>query len=257
MADPTAQEILDWALINRSRLDPAGEAARSGVDLNEGPPTDGNGNVITLTAASKQPLAWNNALYGVADQHSLDMFNNLPGKTWLTGLYHNDVNTQQANLTKAGYSFSWWGENVSVSLPLTAQYTVTQGIYDQHKALFFDNFANNATYRRGHRVNILNDNFQEVGVGEFTGTFQGETRSLITEDFGRPSTSGQFLTGIAYNDNDGDKFYSVGEGRANISVATSGGTATTATAGNYSRAIAAGDQTITFSNGDLGAPVTV
>jgi hypothetical protein len=37
MADPTAQEILDWALINRARLDPAGEAALYGIDLNEGP----------------------------------------------------------------------------------------------------------------------------------------------------------------------------------------------------------------------------
>ena len=253
MADPTAQEILMWDLINRARLDPAGEAARDGIDLNEGPARDSNGNIVTLSAASKQPLAWNNALYTVADQHSQDMVNNLPGKTWLTGLYHDPQATHEANMKNAGYTFSWWGENVSESLPLGGQFNVTQGIYQQAKDLFVDSYSGT----RGHRLNILDDNFQQVGVGEVTGAYQGETRSLITEDFGRPSTAGQFLTGIAYNDKDGDAFYSVGEGQAGVSVTTSAGTAVTATAGNYSSAIGAGTQDITFSGGFLPSHLSV
>jgi hypothetical protein len=73
MADPTGQEVLMWALVNRARLDPSGEAARYGINLNEGPVTDFQGNVHTITTASKQPLAWNAALFAVADQHSEDM----------------------------------------------------------------------------------------------------------------------------------------------------------------------------------------
>ena len=88
MADPTAQEVLMWALINRARLDPAGEAARYGIDLNEGPVRDFNGNIVTITSSSKQPLAWNSSLFAVADQHSQDMLTNQK-------MYHNDVQTQQ------------------------------------------------------------------------------------------------------------------------------------------------------------------
>ena len=36
MPVPTAQEVLMWQLVNRARLDPVAEAARYGIDLNEG-----------------------------------------------------------------------------------------------------------------------------------------------------------------------------------------------------------------------------
>ena len=52
MALPTAQELLDIALVNRARLDPAAEAALFGIDLNEGLAPG------TISAASKQPLAF-------------------------------------------------------------------------------------------------------------------------------------------------------------------------------------------------------
>lgn len=64
----------------------------------------------TITTTSKQPLAWNAALFAVADQHSEDMLA-------AQQLYHNNQATHQANLTAAGYSFSAWGENVSESAP--------------------------------------------------------------------------------------------------------------------------------------------
>jgi hypothetical protein len=247
MADPTGQEVLMWALVNRARLDPSGEAARYGINLNEGPVTDFQGNVHTITTASKQPLAWNAALFAVADQHSEDM--RAQG-----GLFHNSQTVHEANLTAAGYSFSAWGENVSMSLPITAQYTSTQAIYDQHQALFVDSGVNG----RGHRYNIMLDTYQELGVGQVVGPVQGTTRSMITQDFGRPSAATQFLTGIAYNDTNGDAFYSVGEGRNGITVATTAGNVATAPAGNYSRAVNAGaNQIVTFSGGDLAAPVSV
>src|SRR5438445_9625070 len=89
------------------------------------------------------------------------------------------------------------------------------------------------------------------------GTVQGFNASMLSENFGIPSTSTQFLTGIAYNDIDHDAFYSVGEGRGGITVATSAGSAVTGTAGAFSHTISTGAQTITFSGGDLAAPVSV
>jgi hypothetical protein len=249
MAEPTGAEILMWSLINRARLDPGGEAARYGIDLNEGPPRESqNGPVVTLTTTSKQPLAWNSALFSVADQHSQDMMNSQT-------LFHNPQATHETNLRNAGYNFSCWGENVSESSTLgtnPTQSVLEQAIYQQARSLFVDT---SSSYR-GHRVNILNDNFQEVGVGEVVGNFQGGTRSVITEDFGRPSTASQFLTGVTYNDNDGNKFYSIGEGRGGISISTSAGAVATGTAGAYSKALAAGTQTVTFSGGDLAAAVS-
>jgi hypothetical protein len=75
MASPTGQEILAWMLINRARLDPAGEAARYGIDLNEGLAPG------TLSAAARQPLAFNSTLFSVADAHSQSMMISTTSRT--------------------------------------------------------------------------------------------------------------------------------------------------------------------------------
>src|SRR5918995_4447539 len=98
-------------------------------------------------------------------------------------LFHNDQGTHEANLRAAGYSFSSWGENVSESAPLGGAFDSTQAIYAHHEALFVDSSASG----RGHRYNIMLDTYQEVGVGEVVGSIHGGTRSLLTQDFGRPS----------------------------------------------------------------------
>ncbi len=69
----------------------------------------------------------------------------------------------------------------------------------------------------GHRANLMNDSFLEVGVGVRTGTFSVYNAAMVTEDFAR-SGSGQFLTGVTYIDANGDRFYTPGVGRAGIQV---------------------------------------
>ena len=56
MANLTAREQLMLELINRARMDPAGEAKRYGISLNEGPPS------TTISSAAKQVLAGNDQL---------------------------------------------------------------------------------------------------------------------------------------------------------------------------------------------------
>ncbi|HPG89285.1 MAG TPA: hypothetical protein PLD46_06495, partial [Hyphomicrobium sp.] len=75
------------------------------------------------------------------------------------------------------------------------------------------------------------------------------------------SGSKVFVSGVAYNDTDGDAFYDVGEARAGVkvSVKTAGltdGTDTTEAAGGYSVAVKTGTHSITFSGGGLAAPVS-
>ena len=56
MATPTDQEQLFLELINRARLDPAGEAVRYGIDLNKGLAAG------TITTDQKQALTFNEYL---------------------------------------------------------------------------------------------------------------------------------------------------------------------------------------------------
>jgi Ca2+-binding RTX toxin-like protein len=109
--------------------------------------------------------------------------------------------------TAAGYVWSTVGENIAVQ-GNTGTFDIVAAIGEQHKALFISS---------GHRVNLLFDSFKEVGISQEQGIFtQSGTNynaSMVTELFGT-SGSKTFLTGVQYRDADGDKFYSVGEGRA-------------------------------------------
>jgi hypothetical protein len=246
MAEPTAQEVLMMELINRARLDPAGEAARYGIDLNEGLAQG------TINTISKQPLAWSDALFTSADQHSQAMISS-------NYFAHNDPNTgstPQSRANAAGYSGSV-GENIAWR-GSTGPIDATSMIFAEHQDLFVDN----GVAGRGHRLNILDPQYQQVGVGQVIGPFNSNgttyNSSMVTEDFGVPSVTGQYLTGVAYHDTDANAFYSVGEGRAGISIAISGGpTLTSDTPGEYSGAIGSGVRSITFSGGDLVSPVSV
>ena len=74
VTDLTGNEQLFLELVNRARLDPAAEAARYGIGLNDptpGHPSDTPSSVLTPDA--KQPLAYNALLTLAAERHSDDM----------------------------------------------------------------------------------------------------------------------------------------------------------------------------------------
>src|SRR5262245_48760472 len=243
MAELTAHEQLLLELVNRARMDPAGEAARYGIDLNQDLPAG------TLNATPKQVLASNSNLATAAQNHSqwqldTDTFSH-------TGAGGSDPGDR---MSSAGYSFTgqWrWGENISWR-GTAGTLNLTNNIYSHHEGLFKS---------AGHRENILGD-FREIGVGVRTGVFQGYNASMATEDFAKTG-SGQFITGVAYFDANGDKFYGIGEGRGGVrmdarllssSVVT---TVTTADAGGYGARLVSGDYELTFSGGGVTAAMGV
>ena len=236
----TAIEQMILELINRARLDPAAEAARDGIDLNEGLPAG------TISTASKQPLAMNDTLLTIARAHDQDMLaHNYFAHTDSSG--HDPFQ----RMTAAGYNYNAAGENIAWNG--TTGSLTTQMSVDMEEQLFVDA----GVAGRGHRTNLLDGSFQEVGAGIEDGSFQGYNATLLTQDFGTTG-AGQFLTGVSYNDLDHNNFYSIGEGRGGVSVAVSGGgSTTTASAGGYTLAIGAGQQTVTFSGGGLASPVNV
>jgi hypothetical protein len=236
----TAVEQMILELINRARLDPAAEAARDGVDLNEGLAAG------TISTASKQPLAMNETLLTISRAHDQDMIAH-------DYFDHTDSSGHDPfqRMLAAGYNYATAGENIAWSG--TTGTLTTQMSLDLEAQLFVDS----GVAGRGHRLNLLNGAFQEIGDGVENGAFMGYNATLITQDFGSTG-AGQFLTGVSYNDTDHNNFYSIGEGRNGVSVAVSRGASTaTAGAGGYSLAIGAGLQTVTFSGGGLASPVSV
>lgn len=261
MANMTPQEQLMLELTNRARMDPAGEAKRFGITLNEGL-RDG-----TISSAPKQVLAGNDSLAKAADKHSswmleTDTFSHYArvGTTGYTGYAPQD------RMKSAGYSFtgSWTsGENIAFT-GTTQRVTSamqTQFIIDQHRGLFVDE----GVVGRGHRINILNNGFEEVGIGQKIGAFVSGGTSynsgMVTQDF---ATSGTkiFVTGVIYNDTViADDFFSVGEQAAGVAVTSSGAVADkTGAGGGYELLYArSGAKTVDFalSSGKVSVGLTL
>jgi Ca2+-binding RTX toxin-like protein len=242
MAQLSAYEQYMLELINRARLDPSAEAARYGIGLNDGL---SSGQIST---ASKQPLAANQFLNDAADSHSSWMLSS--GTFSHTGANGSSPDTRMKN---AGYVFSgsWsWGENISWR-GTTGTLNLKSAIESEQEGLFKSS---------GHRVNMLNDKFQEVGIGVQTGKFQGYNAAMATQDYARSGT-GQFLTGVAFKDANGDRFYTPGEGLSGVSIAarlvgaSTSTTTSTATAGGYQTKLAAGTYDVTLSGGGIASPL--
>ncbi len=250
-ANPTAQEQYLLELVNRGRLDPAGEAARSGIDLNEGLAPG------TISVTPKQPLAMNANLLESARGHSQWMLDNDMFSHFGAG-----GNDPSSRMRAAGYSFtgSWTlGENIAWK-GSSGTINLNSVVADLHKGLFVD--AGIAD--RGHRVNLESDSFREVGMGVKQGVFTSNgvnyNAGMITEDFAKSDAQGPFLLGVIYRDTDNNKFYTPGEGLAGVTVTPGAGNyyATTADAGGFALPVAGltGSLSVTISGGPLGSSYT-
>ncbi|PRY26017.1 Cysteine-rich secretory protein family protein [Aliiruegeria haliotis] len=203
-ASLTAAEQFLIELINRARLAPDAEAARYGIDLNEGL------SPLTLESGSRQVLAPNAALNAASAAHSAWMLrSDTFSHTGSGGSSHSQ------RFEDAGYG-SWWrtGENIAWR-GSTGSIDGNDAIALNHQQLFLS---------AGHRKNLLGDSFREIGVGHEMGSFttsSGGTynASMLTEGFALGGSE-VFVTGVVYRDRDGDGFYSIGEGTGGITAST-------------------------------------
>jgi Ca2+-binding RTX toxin-like protein len=200
MAISAAEQLL-IELINRGRLDPAAEAERYGVSL--------NADLVqgAISTKAKEVLAPDAHLEKAAIAHSnwmlkTDNFSH-------TGVYGSNPS---ARMEKAGYDFSgtyswrenlaWVGSTNSVSLEKT--------ILEHHVGLYRS---------ESHRVNTFAEDIREIGVAQVSGAFtqNGVTykSSMLTENFAKTGND-TFVTGVAYQDKNGNKFYGIGEGLGNV-----------------------------------------
>lgn len=235
MALSAAEQYL-VELINRARLDPAAEAKRYGVSLNQG--LSGG----TIDASAKQVLAPNRKLENAATDHSKWMLNkDVFSHTGAGGSSAGD------RMEDAGYRFagSWsWRENLAWT-GSTGSVSLSRAIREHHEGLYRS---------AGHRENTFAEGIAEIGVGQVAGkfTYQGIpfNASMLTEKFAK-SGNASFVTGVAYKDGNKDKFYSIGEGQKDFWIRGGGDKDVTAGSGGY--AIKVGDRNavdITVGRGD-------
>lgn len=190
-----------------------------------------------------QPLAFDGDLNEASELHSAwmiatDTFSH-------TGSGGSSFTTRMKN---AGYQLTgaWTaGENIG-----WASLRGDPG-YSDEVVLLHNGLMNSS----GHRANILNANFKEVGLGFEVGQYGNYQAAFITEDFAKSGTA-TFLTGVAFDDQDGDKLYDPGEGLAGLTVTATNAsgakfTTTTEAAGGYDIVLAAGTYTVAFSGSTI------
>jgi len=171
----------------------------------------------------KPPLAWNGRLMSSARAHSQDMADHD-----FQGHQGSDGADLATRIDRVGYSFVRVGENV---------YSYAYNIVHGHAAFLIDWGVPDL----GHRTILLElgeeTAFREVGIGVIHES-DGATAVgplVVTEHFGMPLDGSVFLTGVAYQDHDGDGEYDPGEGLGGVEVRPDRGTyyAITAPGGGY------------------------
>lgn len=229
-------------LVNRARANPAAEAARQGVGLNDGLPPG------TISPEPKAPYAFHPKLIDAAWAHTRWMLDD--GNFSHTGVGGSDPGTRMKN---AGYTFtgaSGWGENISWGGTTGTPDLVSQTIA-RHDGLFKS---------PGHRGNICNSTYRDIGIGLLADRFQGSNAVMATQKFAYSgSYPAPLVLGVVFEDRDGDKFYDPGEGVAGVTVTPADGSweAVTSTSGGYAVPYtgASGNLPVTFSGGPLARPV--
>ena len=241
MVQPSMYEQYLLELVNRARSNPQREANLYNIGLNDGLDTN------TISNDAKQPLVFNLLLIDAARSHSQWMLD-------YDRFSHQGVRGSDPGdrMKDAGYQFigSWtWGENIGYTG--TSRLNLNNAVEQIHQGLFKS---------PGHRENILNNSFREIGLATSTGDYKGYNSLMVTQKFAK-SGSDVFLTGVAFDDAvEDDNFYTIGEGLAGIEVTVirqsdnRSFTTTTMTSGGYQMPLEAGTYEVSFSknNREIG-----
>ena len=194
--------------------------------------------------AGVQPLAFDGELNESSEDHSSWMLST-------DAFSHTGVGGSNPGdrMETAGYDFSgnWtWGENIAWK-SFNGAVNIQAEVQQLHT-----NLMNSP----GHRANLLKGDFREIGVGVETGRIGNFNAAMVTQNFAR-TASDFFLTGVAFNDQDNDNGYDVGEGFGNVTVSAKNNatgsvvTTTTNEGGGYDLELANGIYTVNFSGGEF------
>lgn len=266
--EPTDLEQYYLELVNRARANPNGEVSRlSGEvwgDTGNPRPASLNEGLApgTISASAKQPLAFDTRLIDSASDYS-DLLLDIEQFT------HTANGTAMSRMTAAGYIFSApskAGENLATTASTGPHPINLARVHEHHEGLFIDGDVAG----RGHRINLLDPNYREVGMAiredqDGVSIFGEEFNEVLSAQNFATSAGRVFLTGVIYDDANGNFFYEPGEsaGTLQLRVENAGGgqvaSGSTFASGGYSLNLAAlspGSYTVFASDG-LGAEAQI
>ena len=240
----TDYEQLLIELVNRARANPSAEANLHGITLNDKLPAN------TISTSPKPPLAPEQILSNTAGAYSDRMLRD-------DFFSHTDPDGDLPWDRTEDNGYPVWagvGENIAWGTFFGNREAT---IHARHRSLFRS---------AGHRENMMDPDWNELGVGITFGTtpYQSVTATdfdlaIVTEVFGGRSNL-RYLTGVAFDDADSDDFYSVGEGVSNVTITAtnSSGTFTTDTSssGGYVLRLAPGTYSVVASGNGIDTPAT-
>src|SRR5687768_4348713 len=242
IGNPTNEQQYMLELINRARANADAEAIRLGIgSRQEGPPII-NGQQWQIQNTT-QPLSWNSRLFDAAHAHANNLNN---GDHIFTTqdphTYPNNTSSPNQRIAAAGYSMAPYSgptnggafpgpENIAEAATFgSGPYTganLIAGVLSAHNDLFTDQTVPD----RGHRSTTTLAFFREIGIGISAGTDVGPDGSgtirtwdslYIVQNFGTETSSTPFITGVIYNDANGNGFYDPGEGIGGVRVDVAG-----------------------------------
>ena len=268
IGNPSPEQQYMLELINRARANGGAEATRLGLSgLQEGPPNI-NGEAWTIQN-SVQPLSWNPLLFNCAQNHAKLLNDNDQFFLGVSPHTFGGMDPSQ-RIAAAGYSMATYNgptsasgffpgpENVAESVssgsgPFTGAKLIAE-VLSAHNNLFTDQTVPG----RGHRMTTMLAFFREIGIGINAGIDNGQGNTwnslYIVQNFGTQTNSMPFVTGVVYQDTNGNGFYDPGEGIGGIRVDVTGSNffAVTSSSGGYSVPVPGnGSYTVTFSGGTL------
>jgi len=240
MPAPTSQEQYLLELINEARLDPLRNAARyissytpltSSVSSIQNAINYFNVSGSALLSAYQAlsavaPLAWNDSLSSAAQGHNAALIAADEQSHQVAG--EAGLGTR---ITNAGYTgWTLVSENV---------YSYAENMIYGHAGFMIDwgNGPDGMQSPPGHRNHIMSAGLSEIGIA-VTAESNPSTDVgpyVITQDFGERGL--MFVVGVAYTDSDHNDFYSVGEGRGDLTVSWGTSSTTSAASGGYSLGI--------------------
>ena len=226
IGNPSDEEQLYLEYINRARTNPPAEgrwlAALKDPDVtNNYAYFHVDTNVLVSqfnTYPTAAPLAFQPGLMTSAQAHNNDMFINV-----FQGHNGSDGSTLSDRIDANYANASTWGENV---------FCYATSVLEGHAGFDVDWGAGPSGMQSppGHRLNILDSDFREIGISVILGTrsmTNGGTVSqvgpqLVTQDFATSFDSTPLITGVIYYDLNGNGFYDLGEGIGGVRVDVAG-----------------------------------
>lgn len=256
----SAEEWYIVELVNRTRMDPAGEGERLRYSLD----ADLRAAYITwgvdlalfesemAAFAPVPPLAVNAELTAGALIHATDMLN-----AGFQGHQGSDGSSAGDRIARQGYEWARWSENV-YSYSLSPLHLHSGFIVDWGGG---DSATGGMQDPRAHRDALMVSEVREIGVGRVVGMNGDVGPEVVDQVMATEQGTAPFITGVVYYDSDGNGEYSIGEGLGGTKVTSTASEhfLVTAEAGGYALPVATeGSGTVRFEvNGESLAEVAV